>query len=202
LISPNYAVTSLYGNYFYLFTSANFWLSLPIVFFLALAPRIIVKAWNFGYRPNDIDTIRYIYKQDPNFDFTTLNTNHSSGIGGEEKHGFSRRDNTLSNTHANAQRPQSRPAYDSRAPSRTDMATGIVSVHRGFDFDAEEGGVAMRRMQSHLSEARASSRNLPRKGSKASIKRGKEAFQRVFSLKKAVQKRPPIPNRSEHGEAP
>ncbi|KAG8217698.1 hypothetical protein J3R82DRAFT_5854 [Butyriboletus roseoflavus] len=45
--------------------------------------------------------------------------------------------------------------------SRTDMSTGVRSVHRGFDFATEEGGVAMRRMQSNLSERRQSNRHLP-----------------------------------------
>lgn len=49
---------------------------------------------------------------------------------------------------------------DLRSASRTDMSTGVRSVHRGFDFATEEHGVAMRRMQSNLSERRQSSRNL------------------------------------------
>ena len=40
------------------------------------------------------------------------------------------------------------------------MSTGIRSVHRGFDFSQEEGGVAIRRIQTNLSERRQSSRNL------------------------------------------
>jgi phospholipid-translocating ATPase len=67
------------------------------------------------------------------------------------------------------------------------MATGERSVHRGFDFSTEENGVAMRRMQTNLSERRQSSRNLvleptaPRKGS----------LSRVFSLRRALTKLKP-----------
>ena len=40
------------------------------------------------------------------------------------------------------------------------MSTGLRSVHRGFDFSTEEGGVAMQRMQTNLSERRLSGMNL------------------------------------------
>ena len=40
------------------------------------------------------------------------------------------------------------------------MSTGERSVHRGFNFSTEENGVAIRRMQTDLSERRQSSRNL------------------------------------------
>jgi phospholipid-translocating ATPase len=53
-----------------------------------------------------------------------------------------------------------RRSIDNRSASRTDMSTGLRSVHRGFNFAMEENGVAMRRMQSNLSVARQSSRNL------------------------------------------
>lgn len=33
-----------------------------------------------------------------------------------------------------------------------DMSTGLTSVNRGFDFSTEEHGVAIERMQSHLSD--------------------------------------------------
>lgn len=72
---------------------------------------------------------------------------------------------------------------DVRAASRTDMATGIVSIDRGFDFATEEHGVAMRRMQSNLSERRASNRNLPQP---AQSRKGKETLSHVFSLRRGL----------------
>lgn len=42
--------------------------------------------------------------------------------------------------------------------SRTDMATGVRAVHRGFDFAQEEGGVAIQRIQTNLSERRSERR--------------------------------------------
>jgi len=54
-----------------------------------------------------------------------------------------------------------RPPVEPLTGSRTDMSTGQRSVHRGFDFATEEGGVAMRRIQTNLSERRQSNRNLP-----------------------------------------
>ena len=52
---------------------------------------------------------------------------------------------------------------DYRSGSRTDMATGVTGRHRGFDFATEEGGVAIQRMQTNLSERYSQSRvNLSR----------------------------------------
>jgi phospholipid-translocating ATPase len=59
------------------------------------------------------------------------------------------------------------------------MSTGIRSVHRGFDFSMEEGGIAMRRMQTNLSERRQSSRSVNLSGRKKSISR-------VLSLRRAL----------------
>lgn len=78
-----------------------------------------------------------------------------------------------------------RPSMDVRAASRTDMSTGLVSIDRGFDFATEENGVAMRRMQSNMSERRASSRNLPRP---TPSKKGKETLSQVFSLRRVRRK--------------
>lgn len=80
---------------------------------------------------------------------------------------------------------------DVRAASRTDMSTGIVSIDRGFDFATEEHGVAMHRMQTNLSERRASNQKLPpRPRSK-----GKEVMSRVFSLTR--KNRPLSPKTSD-----
>lgn len=38
------------------------------------------------------------------------------------------------------------------------MATGARGVHRGFDFAQEEGGVAIQRIQTNLSERRSERR--------------------------------------------
>lgn len=57
-----------------------------------------------------------------------------------------------------------RQSIDHRSASRTDMSTGVRSVHRGFNFSTEEDGVAMQRMQTNLSERRQSSRNLAAMG--------------------------------------
>lgn len=78
--------------------------------------------------------------------------------------------------------------------SRTDMSTGMRSVHRGFDFATEEGGVAMRRMQSNLSERRQSNRYLPLlEEPKQSPKR--KASLRIFSSLR--RKKPTTPNEED-----
>ncbi len=68
---------------------------------------------------------------------------------------------------------------DLRSASRTDMSTGARSIHRGFDFSTEENGIAMRRLQSNLSERRASSRNVAFTASEAPPKKQRS---RVFSV--------------------
>lgn len=72
------------------------------------------------------------------------------------------------------------------------MSTGARSVHRGFDFSTEENGVAMRRLQSNLSERRASSRNVaflpsdsaPKKKRSNVLSVGKSFLRKKASLKK------------------
>ena len=48
---------------------------------------------------------------------------------------------------------------EGRSGSRTDMSTGQRSINRGFNFSAEENGVAIRRMQTNLSERQQSNRS-------------------------------------------
>lgn len=76
--------------------------------------------------------------------------------------------------------------------SRTDMSTGVRSVHRGFDFATEEDGVAMRRMQSNLSERRQSSRHLPLDKQPTQIPKRKSSLRIFPSLRR---KKPPTPNK-------
>lgn len=71
------------------------------------------------------------------------------------------------------------------------MSTGARSVHRGFDFSTEENGIAMRRLQSNLSDRRASSRNVnflpsestPRKRHSV-LSAGKNFLRKKSSVKK------------------
>ncbi|KAJ7047444.1 phospholipid-translocating ATPase [Mycena alexandri] len=186
LISPGYAVTVLYGNDHYVLQSANFWLCLLLTFFLAFTPRYLFKAWNFGYNPSDIDILRWMSQEHPNRDLQNDLSIQGRGLGAMKRP----RPTSLAASHASRRTSrtgsimtldQRRMSIDPRSASRTDMATGLVSVDRGFDFATEENGVAMRRMQSNLSEVRTSNRNLPlpteRKG-KLSLKRGLKSLTR------------------------
>ena len=173
LVSPSYAVTLLYGNYYFLFTSAYFWLSIPLTFFLSLLPRYLVKAWKSSYAPDDIETIQYIVKTKPDVDFSDVNMGALSSL-----------KRTMPSSVASrlgvndSQVTLGLRGGDLRAASRTDMATGLISVDRGFDFAMEENGVAMRRMQSNLSERRASQKNLAEQPLKG------KGFKRIFSTRK------------------
>lgn len=171
-VSPGYAVTDLYGSYYILLASPYFWFSLPITFFLSLAPRFTAQAWKAGYTPDDLDIMRYISKYEPDRDFA-----HDAHISNLK---------ALRPGSAASQRHASRASVNTGA-SRTDLATGVVSADRGFDFAQEEGGVALRRMQTNLSEAAASRQQIsaPRR---ASMK-GKEALSHMFSLRKSSRKK-------------
>jgi phospholipid-translocating ATPase len=163
-ISPGWIVTNVYGNNHYLFTSAYFWLSQPLVIAIALLPRYLYRAWQLGYAPGDLEILRYIRKTQPDLDMTTLRNEsmRSKPYGSSRPRPSSHMSrssiacSSVDNLSLDLRRTQ-----DPRCASRTDMSTGIRSVHRGFDFATEEGGVAMRRMQTNLSERRQSSRNLP-----------------------------------------
>lgn len=140
----------------FLFESAYYWFAFPLTVILALLPRYLAKAWRFGFYPDDIATLRYISKVDPDKDLR----GHidDSGPLGAFKH--PRPASMVSHGRTESVASLPRPSMDFRSASRTDMSTGIRSVHRGFDFATEENGVAMQRMQTNLSERRQSSRNI------------------------------------------
>lgn len=171
-IPPSSFVTWVWGNNNFLFKSAYFWLCLPLTIFLALLPRYTFKAWQFGFYPDDIDIFRYISKKDPNRDLS--------------------RDPQTCNPLTVLRRPQpasiygsvaslSQPFNEGRSGSRTDMSTGQRSIHRGFNFSTEENGVAMRRMQTNLSERRQSSRNLADVAETGTGQRRRDAISHVLA---------------------
>ncbi|KAJ7667947.1 phospholipid-translocating ATPase [Mycena polygramma] len=189
IVSPGYAVTAVYGNDHYVLQSANFWLCLVLTFFIAFTPRYVAKAWNFGYNPSDIDIVRWMHEKEPHRDLGTDTYLRRRALSEMKRPrptsiaaSYASRRTSRTGSIMTLDRP--RMSVDFRSASRTDMATGLVSVDRGFDFATEENGVAMRRMQSNLSEKRMSNRNLAdtnRKG-KLSLKRGlKSLTRRVMS---------------------
>ncbi|OCB86698.1 phospholipid-translocating P-type ATPase [Sanghuangporus baumii] len=135
LISPGWFYVPVYGNDHYLFRSALFWLSIPLVTLLSLLPRYIAKAYVFNVRPTEIDKARRVRKLDP----SRKTRDQLLGQPPPKGHGLA--------ALASSRRP-------SGLGSRTDMATGIRSAHRGFDFAQEEGGIAIQRIQTNLSERR------------------------------------------------
>ncbi|KAJ3502673.1 hypothetical protein NLJ89_g8781 [Agrocybe chaxingu] len=74
LVSPNYAVTKLYGNNYYLFHSAYFWLSLSLTVIIALAPRYLWKAWKFGFNPGDLEIFQLLQKN-----HSSISQDHKDG---------------------------------------------------------------------------------------------------------------------------
>ncbi|KAK0496761.1 phospholipid-translocating ATPase [Armillaria luteobubalina] len=189
----SYAVTNLFGNYYFLCASAYFWLSIPLTMLLSLAPRYIAKAWKFGFHPDDLDIIRWVRKKDPYRDLTHDSETHL-GIGMRimrENRGrptsiiMSRRSSRASSLMT-INDPYRGGSIDVRAASRTDMATGLVSVDRGFDFATEENGVAMRRIQTNLSERRQNHLAVPSAEPSPSRKGKQSSFPNPFrrSIKK------------------
>uniref|UniRef100_A0A0W0FFE3 Phospholipid-transporting ATPase n=1 Tax=Moniliophthora roreri TaxID=221103 RepID=A0A0W0FFE3_MONRR len=215
LISPGWFVTPVYGNDHILFTAANFYFVIPITLCLSMVPRYVAKAYKFIYAPDDIDIMRWARKLNPHdTDYAKgafLTNEGLSAMRGHRQEASdavsrrtSRSDSFVSvappsgrtSSRPNLQPGQSRVSIDYRSASRTDMSTGIRSVHRGFDFATEENGVAMRRMQSNLSEIRTSSRrHLPEEtGSDTGSRpksRGKDSLGRVLSVPKSFLRRRP-----------
>lgn len=128
---------------------------------VALAPRYIFRAIQTTYYPTDLDILRYNRKYRPEIDVTA--GAYTGNRLAELKRSASRTSRTSRASRVSASGTQGRPSMDPRMASRTDMASGMRSVHRGFDFITEEpGGVAMRRIQTNLSERRTSQLNLSR----------------------------------------
>ena len=127
-----------------------------LTFLLSMAPRYLYKSYKFIFNPNDFDIMRWAKKLDPNRDFTT-----DAHTGGHLSHLKPPARSGLSSALGSAA-PSRRSTFDNdrpgapslRSASRTDMSTGLRSTHRGFDFAVEEGGPAMRRLQSNLSAPR------------------------------------------------
>ncbi|KAF9065769.1 hypothetical protein BDP27DRAFT_1331540 [Rhodocollybia butyracea] len=203
-LSPAFEFTNLYGFYYFLGASPYFWFCLIITFFLALTPRYLAKAFKASFMPNDIDIVRWIKKDNPYFDFKNYEfdqlSNGGAGIGLTElkqrrrtsRHSVashSRRSSRISTASLDPLDPfgQPRPSMDFRSPSRTDMSTGLVSVDRGFDFAAEDDGVAIRRIQTNLSERFSSRNNLPIPEEKEEVEKGKRS--RFRSLKRGFTKK-------------
>ncbi|KAH9928461.1 phospholipid-translocating P-type ATPase [Epithele typhae] len=175
IISPGWFSTPVFGNDHYLFRSALFWLSLPLVIIIACLPRYLWKAYRFAVNPGDMDVARWIRKQDPTHDFSK---DKNGGLAHLKR--APTRDEIRNSL---CQRPSAFHA------SRTDMVTGISSVHRGFDFATEECGVAMQRMQSHLSERQM--QTPPRE--KKTRGRRKGMHMHPFSISRSIRrKRPPV----------
>lgn len=134
-----------------------------MTFFIALLPRFILNAYRVLYRPNDIDILRIVHKETPDIDLE-----HDPLAGGRwSSDGVLKPYDTIGSTTAHSHpRRQSRreedlyPLQDRRPTmgvnrntgTRTDMSTGLPMTDRGFDFSTEEGGVAIRRIQTNLSE--------------------------------------------------
>ncbi|KAI1791774.1 hypothetical protein LXA43DRAFT_888661, partial [Ganoderma leucocontextum] len=178
IISPGWFVTPVFGNDHYLFTSAYFYFSIILVVVLALLPRYIAKAYQFSFSPSDMDRARWIAKLDPTHDFR------------KDRHGGLVKVKRLATRKASLRRSAQ---YNG---SRTDMSTGLREVNRGFDFAAEENGVAIQRMQSHLSERLVQAPE-PRK-----TRRNPSSLMHGFSISRTLRrkKRASDPEHTEHPE--
>jgi len=174
LISPGWFYVPVYGNDHYLFHSAIFWLSIPIAYCLALVPRYLFNSYQFMFNPTDVDKMRWMRKIDP--------SRHTrEELLGEFPSDFKRR-HTL---------PYSPSRGSLARGSRTDMSTGMRSVHRGFDFATEEGGVAIQRIQTNLSERRQTSMNERPTSGKGRRKRHSAGTHHFFSLRRSNRKKNP-----------
>jgi len=191
VISPGSFATPVYGNDHYLFRSAYFWLCLPITILFSLMPRYLAKAWKFGYMPDDIDIVRWNRKLDPQRDL-----GHDAYFAGplaalrrsQSIKRPSSRPVSIASRADSVATIERRPPAEPLTGSRTDMSTGQRELQHGFDFTTEEGGVAMRRIQTNLSERRESRRSLPHADAEQANKKGSLHLWRSIRKKTSVKK--------------
>lgn len=178
----------MFGNNDYLWPSAYFWFSILLTFMLAMAPRYLYRAYRFIFNPNDFDIMRWAKKLDPNRDFSR--DAHAGGrlnhLKPPQRSGVSSALESAAPSRRSTFEGERQGAQSLRTASRTDMSTGLRSTHRGFGFAVEEGGPAMRRLQSNLSAPRPSQTSL-HNGLGATAKQ-KLSF---ASLRKSLKKRRP-----------
>ncbi|EJD02206.1 phospholipid-translocating P-type ATPase [Fomitiporia mediterranea MF3/22] len=173
IISPGWFYVPVYGNDHYLFHSAIFWLSIPLVFFLSLVPRYLARAYRFNINPTEIDKLRWVRKLDPS------RKTREQLLGEPPKA-------KKSKLQGLAALAGSRPSLVDRRGSRTDMATGLRGVHRGFDFAQEEGGVAIQRIQTNLSERRL--QQLDERKKQGKDRKNSRSRLRLFSLSRGSRR--------------
>lgn len=150
------------GNDHYLFKSAYYWFGIILTFFVAMIPRYMAKAYRVLYEPNDIDIMRIVHKMHPDIDLEghPLLGGRWSSDGVLKPYDTVGRSTSVSHRGARdeedqfpmQQRSPTRPTLPGNTGTRTDMSTGLPMTDRGFDFSQEEGGVAIRRIQTNLSE--------------------------------------------------
>ncbi|KAH7107578.1 phospholipid-translocating P-type ATPase [Auriculariales sp. MPI-PUGE-AT-0066] len=183
LIAPGWFLTWSYGNSYFLFRAAYFWFGIMLAFVLALAPRYVAKAVKAMYFPNDLDVLRAVRKSQPDRDIL-----NDPQIGGHWNNLYKLQ---YQSQHSVSSIPPTRPAAPgtgrpsqrSLIGSRTDMATGMRSSTRiGFQHDFEEGGYAMQRMATNLSERRIQQLRGDTESGPVS---------RRFSIRKSIRKRMP-----------
>ncbi|EMD38048.1 hypothetical protein CERSUDRAFT_113198 [Gelatoporia subvermispora B] len=174
-LPPSELASDIYGNNHFLFQSPEFWFGMILTVVIAILPRYIWKAYEFGYITSDIDRVRWLHKIQPDRDFEK-----DRGLGG-----LSRLRRPLSQMDRRRSSASGRRLNHPHA-SQTDMATGLRSIHRGFDFATEENGVALRRLQSNLSERQSQQQQQTRR---------KKRHVPSFSLPRSLRrKKPPQPS--------
>jgi len=159
-------VTALYGIYEIIFEAAYFWFSLLLTFIVSLAPRLLYKSYKFGFNPGDLETFQYLQWKFPKQDLSRYSAPNERTEIEETRSRLSTQGSLRSRRSSVVEQVPRTPIVSTRpmpikrpsmAASRTDLSTGqSVNVidGRGFDFSMEEGGVAMRRTQTNLSERR------------------------------------------------
>ena len=145
-----------------------------------MLPRYIAKAYRVLYHPNDLDILRVVHKRHPEREFENdplsggwMKHGQTNSIAHPVTNdGLLRRRASMAASSVGApsegletntphevypMRPRQHAGMASTTSlamgSRTDMSTGLqLTPSRGFDFSTEEGGVAIRRIQTGLSE--------------------------------------------------
>lgn len=131
---PTLIWTHSWGNNYYLYRSAQFWVGGILTAFLSILPRILYEYLRIHFFPTDVDILHYIDARDPNHDY--VHDPQMPGLRAAQAY--------ESEVDADASRAPVGDTYPLMpTQSRTssiyhDMSTGEARPYRGYSFSASD----------------------------------------------------------------
>lgn len=131
---PTLIWTYSWGNNYYLYRSAQFWVGGLLCAFLSLIPRFMYECVRLHLFPNDIDILHFIDAKYPNHDY--VNDPRMPGLRAAQSY-ESEVDGDISRAPLNDTYPLM-PTQSRTSSIYHDMSTGENRPYRGFTFSASD----------------------------------------------------------------